>query len=99
MRWPKHWSFSFGIIPSKEIPGLIQSCNYLSVCYPRHDQGRVLVYQNSVPGIGNGPWQCTHRSFMEENEREVGELSEEAMKHSLQETMVVTPSKAREGKT
>src|SRR5574341_856607 len=23
MRWTKHWSFSFSIIPSKEIPGLI----------------------------------------------------------------------------
>ena len=23
MRWPKYWSFSFTIIPSKEIPGLI----------------------------------------------------------------------------
>ena len=23
MRWPKDWSFSFSIIPSKEIPGLI----------------------------------------------------------------------------
>ena len=23
MRWPKQWSFSFSIIPSKEIPGLI----------------------------------------------------------------------------
>ena len=23
IRWPKHWSFSFSIIPSKEIPGLI----------------------------------------------------------------------------
>ena len=23
MRWAKHWSFSFSIIPSKEIPGLI----------------------------------------------------------------------------
>ena len=25
MRWPRYWSFSFSIIPSKEIPGLI-SC-------------------------------------------------------------------------
>ena len=25
MRWPKYWNFSFSIIPSKEIPGLI-SC-------------------------------------------------------------------------
>ena len=23
IRWPKYWSFTFGIIPSKEIPGLI----------------------------------------------------------------------------
>ena len=25
MRWPKYWSFSFSISPSKEIPGLISS--------------------------------------------------------------------------
>ena len=25
IRWPKYWSFSFTIIPSKEIPGLISS--------------------------------------------------------------------------
>ena len=23
MRWPKYWNFSFSIIPSKEIPGLV----------------------------------------------------------------------------
>ena len=23
MRWPKYWSFSFSVIPSKEIPGLV----------------------------------------------------------------------------
>ena len=38
-------------------------------------------------------------SRMEENRREVGEPCEEAVKHSLQETMVVTRSKSREGKT
>ena len=27
MRWPKYWSFSFSIIPSKEIPGLISWCS------------------------------------------------------------------------
>ena len=26
MRWPKYWSFSFSIIPSKEIPGLHAEC-------------------------------------------------------------------------
>ena len=25
MRWPEYWSFSFSIIPSKEIPGMISS--------------------------------------------------------------------------
>ena len=28
MMWPKYWSFSFGIIPSKEIPGLIFRTNW-----------------------------------------------------------------------
>ena len=25
MRWPKYWSFSFSIVPSKEIPNLLQN--------------------------------------------------------------------------
>ena len=33
MRWPKYWSFSFSIIPSKEHPGLIGS-----PCSPRDSQ-------------------------------------------------------------
>ena len=32
MRCPKYWSFSFSIIPSKEIPGLIYLSIYLYVC-------------------------------------------------------------------
>ena len=35
MRWPKYWSFSFSIIPSKEIPcqrmlGLLYNCTHLT---------------------------------------------------------------------
>ena len=39
-RWPKYWSFSFSIIPSKEIPGLILLQNGLvgSPCSPRNSQ-------------------------------------------------------------
>ena len=37
MRWPKYWSFSFSIIPSKEIPGLI-SFRIGSPCSPRDSQ-------------------------------------------------------------
>ena len=31
MRWPKHWSFSFSIITSKEIPGLISRMDWLDL--------------------------------------------------------------------
>ena len=31
MRWPKSWSFSFSIIPSKEIPGLIFRMDWLDL--------------------------------------------------------------------
>jgi len=31
MRWPKCWSFSFSIIPSKEIPGLISRMDWLDL--------------------------------------------------------------------
>ena len=39
MRWPKYWSFSFSIIPSKEIPGLISFSGLVgSPCSPRASQ-------------------------------------------------------------
>ena len=31
VRWPKYWSFSFSIIPSKEIPGLISRMDWLDL--------------------------------------------------------------------
>ena len=31
IRWPKYWSFSFSIIPSKEIPGLIFRMDWLGL--------------------------------------------------------------------
>ena len=33
MRWPKYWSFSFSIIPSKEHPGLISTGYYHSLIF------------------------------------------------------------------
>ena len=45
MRWPKYWSFSFSIIPSKEIPGLI------SFRMPfRYDLNQI-AYENTVEVI------------------------------------------------
>ena len=42
MRWPKYWSFSFSIIPSKEIPGLISF---------RMDQLDLLVVQGTLKSL------------------------------------------------
>ena len=38
IRWPKYWSFSFSIIPSKEIPDLLQNGLVGSPCSPRDSQ-------------------------------------------------------------
>ena len=42
MRWPKYWSFSFSIIPSKEIPGLI---------YLRMDWLDLLAVQGTLKSL------------------------------------------------
>ena len=42
MRWPKYWSFSFSIIPSKEIPGLIS---------PRMDWLDLLAVQGTLKSL------------------------------------------------
>ena len=61
MRWPKYWSFSFSIIPSKEIPGLISF---------RMDWLDVLAVQGTLKkiyGIKYKLWTLTsifQRGFM-----------------------------------
>ena len=47
IRWPKYWSFSFSIIPSKEIPGLIF----------RMDQLDLLAVQGTLKSL------LQHHSF------------------------------------
>ena len=44
MRWPKYWSFSFSIIPSKEIPGLISF---------RMDWLDILAVQGTLKVLGS----------------------------------------------
>ena len=45
MKWPKYWSFSFSIIPSKEIPGLIFRVNWLDLLA---GQGTSRVFSNTT---------------------------------------------------
>ena len=45
MRWPKYWSFSFSIIPSKEFPGLIFRMDWLDLLAV---QGLSRVFSNTT---------------------------------------------------
>ena len=55
MRWPKYWSFSFSIIPSKEIPGLIFRMDWLDLLavqgilksLPQHHSSKASILRHS----------------------------------------------------
>ena len=56
MRWPKYWSFSFSIIPSKEIPGLTFRMDWLDLLavqgtlksFLQHLSSKALILQCSA---------------------------------------------------
>ena len=51
MRWPKDWSFSFSIIPSKEIPGLIFRMDWLDLLEVQGTLKSLLQHQSSKSSI------------------------------------------------
>ena len=51
MRWPKYWSFSFSIIPSKEIPGLIFRMDWLDLLKVHGTLKSLLQYHSSKASI------------------------------------------------
>ena len=55
MRWPKYWSFSFSIIPSKEIPGLISfRMEYYSAIKRNAFESVLMRWMNLEPTIQSG---------------------------------------------
>ena len=50
-RWPKYWSFSFSIIPSKEIPGLIFRMDWLNLLAVQGTLKSVLQHHSSKASI------------------------------------------------
>ena len=73
MRWPKYWSFSFSLIPSKEIPGLIFRMDWLDLladgipqrCRLKHRPATFPCptrwRKGTTLGNENGPWGPLHR--------------------------------------
>ena len=51
MRWPKHWNFSFSIIPSKEIPGLIFRMGWLDLLVVQGTPKSLLQHHSSKVSI------------------------------------------------
>ena len=49
MRWPKYWSFSFSIIPSKEHPGLISfRMDWLDLLAPHYPLEKAMAPYSST---------------------------------------------------
>ena len=51
MKWPKDWSFSFSIIPSKEIPGLIFRMDWLDLLAVQGTLKSLLQHHSSKASI------------------------------------------------
>ena len=51
IRWSKYWSFSFSIIPSKEIPGLIFRMDWLDLLAVQGTLKSLLQYHSSKASI------------------------------------------------
>src|SRR5574337_1218679 len=51
MRWPKYWNFSFSIIPSKEIPGLIFRMDCLDLLAVQGTLKSLLQHHSSKASI------------------------------------------------
>ena len=51
MRWSKYWSFSFSIIPSKEIPGLIFRMDWLDLLAVQGTLKSLLQHHSSKASI------------------------------------------------
>ena len=51
MRWPKYWSFSFSIIPSKGIPGLIFRMDWLDLLADQGTLKSLLQHHTSKASI------------------------------------------------
>ena len=51
MRWPKYWSLSFSIIPSKEIPGLIFRMDWMDLLAVQGSLKSLLQHHSSKASI------------------------------------------------
>ena len=51
MRWPNYWSFSFSIIPAKEIPGLIFRMDWLALLAVQGTLKSLLQHYSSKASI------------------------------------------------
>ena len=68
MRWPEYWSFSFSIIPSKEIPGLISfRMDWLDVLAVQGTLKSLLQHHSSKASILQRSAFFTARSQREES--------------------------------
>jgi len=67
MRWPKYWSFSFSIIPSKEHPGVSSASKHWLLGWISFGGTNSCVWSYFTAGVGQEqkwPWEDRHIHFL-----------------------------------
>ena len=77
MRWPKYWSYSFSIIPSKEIPGLISF---------RMDWLDLLAVQRTLKSSPTPQFKGINSSVLSLNSPTLTSIHDHRKNHSLDQT-------------
>ena len=99
MRWPKYWSFSFSIIPSKEIPGLISFrmdwLDFLVVrgilkCLLQHHSSKASILRHSAffPVQLSHPYMTTGKTIALTRRTLVGKVM--SLLFNMLSTLIVT---------
>ena len=101
MRWTKYWSFSFSIIPSKEIPGLIFRMDWLDLLAAQGTLKSLLQHHSSKASILqrsafftvrlSHPYMTTGKTIALSSNSEEAEV--ERFYEDLQDLLELTPKK------
>ena len=68
MRWPKYWSFSFSIIPSKEIPGLLAVQGTLKSLLQHHSSKASILRRSAFLTVQlSHPYMTTGKTIMKKH--------------------------------
>ena len=97
MRWPKYWSFSFSIIPSKEISGLIFRMDLLDLLAVQGTLKSLLQHHSSKASIKCFPGGAVVKNLLSIQEKWIQSLGwEDPLEGEMATTAIFLPGKSHE---